>query len=101
MERVISATEARIRFGNLMRRVVENDETVIVERDGVPQIVVLSIDQYEHLKGGQTAWDQWTEKLNRFHERLQAELKGQPLESSVGIIRQMREERDVRLTGLR
>ena len=35
MERVVSATEARIRFGELMRRVAENRETVVAVRDNL------------------------------------------------------------------
>jgi len=34
MARRVSATEARIRFGELMRRAVEDKEAIIVERGG-------------------------------------------------------------------
>ncbi|MDP9374162.1 MAG: type II toxin-antitoxin system Phd/YefM family antitoxin [Chloroflexota bacterium] len=47
MERTIRATGARTHFGELMRRIVEERETVIVERGGTPQIVVLSIAEGE------------------------------------------------------
>ena len=36
MKRVISATEARIHFGALLRQVVDSGEAVIVQRDGKP-----------------------------------------------------------------
>ena len=36
MVRRVSATEARIRFGELMRRAVEDKEAIIVERGGKP-----------------------------------------------------------------
>lgn len=101
MERTISATEARIRFGELMQRVVESNETVIVERDGVPRIAILSIDSYHHLKGEESPWDRWQADLRRLHERLRTEVGDRHLPSSVEIIRQMREERDEQLTGLR
>jgi prevent-host-death family protein len=101
MEKTISATEARIKFGQLMRRVVESDEAVIVERDGKPQVVILSIDHYEHLKGGNGPWELWEAKLSNFHERLRADLGGRQPSSSVDVVRQMREERDERLAGLR
>jgi prevent-host-death family protein len=42
MERVVGATEARIRFGELMRRVAEQKTCVIVERGGKPWVVVLT-----------------------------------------------------------
>jgi len=42
MERRIRATEARIRFGTLMRQVVE--------RGGHPYVVLLSYEDYQHLQ---------------------------------------------------
>jgi prevent-host-death family protein len=36
MKRTVSATQARIHFGELMRRVVESQEPIIVERGGKP-----------------------------------------------------------------
>ncbi len=47
----MSATEARVHFGELMRRVVEGQEPVIVERGGKPKVVVLSVAEYERLRG--------------------------------------------------
>ncbi len=47
MGRVVSATEARAHFGELMCRVVEEREPVIVERAGKPQVVVLPMATYE------------------------------------------------------
>ncbi len=52
MERRMSATEAHIRFGELMRWVVESQEPVVVERQGQPHVVVLSVDAYERLLAG-------------------------------------------------
>lgn len=101
MERTVSATEARVRFGELMQRVADGGETVIVERDGVPRVAILSIDSYKHLKGDESPWEQWQADLRRLHERLRAELGDTQLPSSVEIIRQMREERDNHLTSLR
>ncbi len=49
MPTIVSATEARVRFGELLRRVGEERETYIVERAGEKQVVVLSIDEYEAL----------------------------------------------------
>jgi prevent-host-death family protein len=45
----MTATEARVGFGEMMRRAVEQDETIIVERGGRPMVVVLSIEEYERL----------------------------------------------------
>jgi prevent-host-death family protein len=101
MERTISATEARVKFGELMQRVADSGETVIVERDGVPRVAILSIDSYKHLKGEESPWDQWLANLRHLHERIRAELGDTQLPSSVEIIRQMREERDEQLASLR
>ena len=38
MKRVETATEARIRFGELIHRVADNSEAVIVESGGKPQL---------------------------------------------------------------
>ena len=50
MERRIRATEARIRFGTLMRQVVERGERILVERGGHPYVVLLSYEDYQHLQ---------------------------------------------------
>jgi len=50
MPRTMSATQARMHFGDVMRRVVENGETVIVERAGKPQVAVISLADYERLR---------------------------------------------------
>jgi prevent-host-death family protein len=49
----VSATEARVRFGELMRQAVEGGQPIIVERGGKAHVVVLSMDAYERLFKGQ------------------------------------------------
>ncbi|RME24574.1 MAG: type II toxin-antitoxin system Phd/YefM family antitoxin, partial [Deltaproteobacteria bacterium] len=58
MERKIGATEARIRFGELIRRVVEDGEGVIVERGGKPCVVVSPIEQYRRMKAASGGEDE-------------------------------------------
>jgi prevent-host-death family protein len=53
--RTISATEARTHLGELMRRVVEHGETVIVEHRGKPAMAVVSVAEYERLRSKQPA----------------------------------------------
>jgi prevent-host-death family protein len=101
MERVVSATEARIRFGELMRWVVEGREPVIVERGGKPYVVVLSVTEYERLQIGQEEQEPWRELVHRARKQIRAELGGRELPPSEEIIRQMREERDEQLLALR
>ncbi|MFQ5611018.1 MAG: type II toxin-antitoxin system Phd/YefM family antitoxin [Anaerolineae bacterium] len=103
MERVVSATEARIRFGELMRRVVENQETVVVERGGKPQVVVLSMATYQQIKtaGRREGWQEALAATERVRARIAARRGDRPLSPPVEVIRQMREERDEHLPGLR
>jgi len=96
MERVVSATEARIHFGELMRQVVENQEPVIVERGGKSHVVVISIDEYERLLRGQQAED-WKNVVAQARAQIQAELGERELPPPEEILRQIREERDAQL----
>lgn len=49
MKKTVSATVARVHFGELMRDVAEEDATYVVERSGKPRVVVISAERYEHL----------------------------------------------------
>ncbi len=102
MERVVSATEARIRFGELMRRAVEDRETIIVERGGKPYVVVLSVQAYERLRKEhpETTWQETLEQILRLGARIKARRGGKPLPPPEEVIREMREERSAQLTGL-
>ncbi len=53
MESRMSATEARRHFGELLRRVIEDETPVIVERGGKPQVVFVSLAEYERLRARQ------------------------------------------------
>lgn len=99
MEKVVTATEARIHFGEMMRRAVEKQETIIVERDGSPVVVILSIDRYEQWRAAQMA-QSTLDKLRQVQARIAAELGDRPLPPPEEIIRQMREERDAQLLDL-
>lgn len=100
MERVVSATEARVRFGEMMRRVVEHDEAIIVERDGKRQVVLLSIDEYEQYKARKREETTWQAMLERTHELVVREIGERKLTPPEETIRQMREERDAHLQNL-
>ena len=101
MERVVSATEARIRFGELMRWVVESQQPVIVERGGKPHVVVLSVEKYESLLSGKQEPEDWRELVRQAREQIQAELGERELVPPEEVLRQMREERDAQLLALR
>ncbi|MBW1782270.1 MAG: type II toxin-antitoxin system Phd/YefM family antitoxin [Deltaproteobacteria bacterium] len=101
MKRVVTATEARIRFGELIRRVVENRESVIVERSGKPQAVVLSVSEYERLLEGQQDQNEWKSLVASARDQIRAELGNRKLMPPEEVIAEMREERDEQLIGLR
>ncbi|MFP3911802.1 MAG: type II toxin-antitoxin system Phd/YefM family antitoxin [Desulfobacteraceae bacterium] len=98
---MVTATEARIRFGELLRRVAENRESVIVERGGKPQAVVLSVSEYERLVEGQQDRNEWKTLVAAAREKIQAELGDRELTPPEDVIAKTREERDAQLMGLR
>lgn len=46
MTRKISALTARTRLGQIMNRAVENDDRFLVERNGEPAVLILSVKDY-------------------------------------------------------
>jgi prevent-host-death family protein len=101
MERMVSATDARVHFGELMRWVVESQKPVIVERAGKPHVVMLSMGEYERLLTGRQAQDDWRELTRQARDQIEADLGERELPAPEEIIRQMREERDAQLLALR
>ncbi len=100
MGRVVSATEARIRFGELMRQAVNSHEPIIVERGGQSHVVVLSVEEYERLVRGQQRED-WRALVRQAWAQIQADLEGRDLPPPEEILAQIREERDEQLLALR
>jgi prevent-host-death family protein len=100
MGRVVSATEARIRFGELMRQAVENHETIVVERGGKSHVVVISVEEYERLLKQQRQGD-WQELVQAARDQIQAELGDRKLPRPEEILDQVRESRDEHLLDMR
>lgn len=48
--RTLPATEAKNRFGRVLREISKTGGPLIVERDGKPVAVILSIDEYKRLQ---------------------------------------------------
>lgn len=93
-EQSIPATEARVRFGEVLRRVVENHERFIVERAGQPQVVILAVDDYKALVNATADKPVWRELAMAVRARVQAELQGQTLIDPVDVLAEVRRERD-------
>jgi prevent-host-death family protein len=91
MEKRISATEARVHFGEVIRQVTEGHEPVIVERAGKPEAVIISLAEYRRLQGYKA--DDWRVQLDKVHELIRRERGNQPLTPPPEeIIREMRDE---------
>lgn len=95
MSKTMSATQARIHFGELMRHVMEQQEPVIVERAGKPQVVVISLTEYENLiaQSNNTKWRDTFYKVTELSQKIRERREGEPLPSPEEIIQKMREER--------
>lgn len=46
MKNVVSAVVARTQFGQLLRRVKNNNEKFVVDRRGEPQAIIMSLEDY-------------------------------------------------------
>ena len=72
MESVVSATQARINLGKLIRQVLAG-EVVVIEHIGKPAVVVLSVEEYTKLKAKrQQGWRETLEKILQLNARMQA-----------------------------
>jgi prevent-host-death family protein len=101
MGRTMSATEARIHFGEVMRHVVERGEPVIVERGGKPHVVVIGVDEYERLLAERPGQIDWRELVRQARQQVRADLGERDLTPPEEVLRQTREERDEQLVALR
>jgi prevent-host-death family protein len=73
-QRRVSATEARVRFGELLDGVTTSHDVVFVERAGKEVAVVVSVEDWEAACRGRTdKWARANAMLTEFHERLRAE----------------------------
>ena len=94
MLKTISATKARINFGDVMKQA--KIAPVIVERGGKAEVVILSKKAYDQLIATRKKTD-LQKRLEELHARIRSELAGKTLPDPADIIRQGREERDEQL----
>jgi len=100
VQRTMSATEARIRFGELMRHVVEKQEPVIVEHSGKPCVVVISLDKYEQLLAAREEREDWRELVRRAREQVRADLGKRDLTPPEDVLREVWKEREEQLSAV-
>ncbi len=101
MAKTVSATEARIHFGELMRRVVNDQQPVVVEHRGEPQVVILSVGHYRRLQQAEAEQTGWLDRVEQAREAIAKDLNGRKLPPSEEVIQAIREERDAQLLDLR
>ena len=53
--KTIPAVEARVHFGEIMRRSFKNRDRFVVEKSGIPMVVILNADDYSRLVGEREA----------------------------------------------
>lgn len=94
MLKTISATKARINFGNVMKQA--KIAPVIVERAGKAEVVVLSKKAYDQLVAAKQGKD-WRKLLEEAHKSIRAEIGDRQLPDPAGMLRLAREERDEQL----
>ena len=99
MGRVVSATKARVHFGELMQQAVEGQEPIIVERGGKSHVVILSVANYERLLAGQRR-ESWRDLVDEARAAIEADLGGRELPPPEEILQQIRETRDAQLLPL-
>lgn len=81
MNRTISATDARVHFGEVLRNVHEEQATYYVERSGTPVAVVIPVEEYEalrHQQLGDYVRPAWLEDAIRVGQEWAASRAGQP-----------------------
>ena len=91
MPKIVSATVARIRFGELIQDAQQSP--VVVERGGKPVVVLMSIQAYDRMRSVQPS-NTWKELVYQAREQVRRDLQGRSLPNPDVILRQMREERD-------
>jgi len=85
-----------VHFGEILRAVQEQGDTVIVERGGRAAAVILPISAYERLQN-EARLPSWEARIAALHELWTVELGKRRLPDAVEVIRKGRQERDGQL----
>lgn len=98
VERTVSATEARVHFGELLDSVTKRNDIVFVERAGTAQVVVVSLEEWRRrCEGKKDRWDGVAEMLEE-HWADMREKYGDSVDNAdvEEALRVAREDRDAR-----
>lgn len=91
MEQIVSATQVHRHFSEVMRRA--RIGPVIVERNGVQEVVILPKQMYDRLVANAPRPD-WRELLEEAHQIIRAEVGDRQLPDPAEMIRQGHEDGD-------
>lgn len=94
MLKIISATKARINFGEVMKQAKIGP--IVVERGGKAEVVVISKKAYDQLVAAKKGVD-WRRLLEEAHKSIRAEIGDRQLPDPAEMLRLAREERDEQL----
>jgi prevent-host-death family protein len=70
--RVVSATEAKNRFGEIIKHAYAADEHLIVEKSGIPVVAIIPMADYRQLVGAPVAMPEVERKVDAESKRLAA-----------------------------
>lgn len=98
VERRVSATEARVHFGEVMDGVTRRNDIVFVERAGAPAVVIVSLEEWErHGRREDDPWAGVAEEMEahwaHFEKKYGSSLNSEAVEE---ILRLAKEDRDAR-----
>lgn len=93
MTTVLTATEARVHLGEVMDRVAETGERIIIEHRGKHKVALIPVEDLAHLPKTETPRDPFWERWHAFQALLREELGDKPLDPDpVEMIRRVRNE---------
>ncbi|MGH3664074.1 MAG: type II toxin-antitoxin system Phd/YefM family antitoxin [Micromonosporaceae bacterium] len=77
----MSATEARVHFGEVLDDVAKKGDVVIIERSGRPSAVIVSVESWKHWHGRpEDPWD----KMDRIFRESDEEMTKYPPDHFAG-----------------
>jgi prevent-host-death family protein len=91
MDKTVNATEARIRFGEIMRDAQKSPITVM--RDGKAEVVIISKKAYDRLVSNLQPRG-WRELVGAARESIAVDLANRTLPPPDELLFEMREDRD-------
>ncbi len=100
MERRMTATEARVHFGELLREVAENESRVVVERSGRPKRSSFRSTEYDRLRKGKSPLAEWLDEADGIAKRIQRGMNGRPMPDADELIDGGRQDRDDAVLGI-